>query len=227
MSRLAFLLVIGAASGGLVSCGDGEGDGSGATAGEVPNAGEAQPGDRRTVSAQANIFGAGREEPPPSPGGGGSGVKPPVWRLPPGSNRVVTVPSVAGQVTPIVGKAGRNGPEGDGIGGTDVYSWHGISGIVHRRNGMFLVGVFLGDGPPKGDAPRRLNFTKRERFESLAPRIGQTFLVGDGRGHSYAVPADATRLYLGFADGYYYTGNPGWYGNNDGKLSATVAMTSR
>jgi hypothetical protein len=225
MSRLALLLVIGATGGALLSCG-GE-SGSGSAAGGAPKAGEAQPGDRRTVSAQANIFGAGRDELPPSPGGGGSGVRPPVWRLPQGSDRMVTVPSVTGQVTPIVGNAGWNGPDGDGVGATDVYSWHGISGIVHRRNGMFLVGVFLGDGPPKGDAPRRLNFTKRERFESLAPRIGQTFLIGDGRGHSYAVPADASRLYLGFADGYYYTGNPGWYGNNDGKLSATVEMTSR
>ena len=154
-------------------------------------------------------------------------MKPTVWQLPKGSDRVVTVPSVTGQVTPIVGNAGSNGPEGDGIGATDVYSWHGISGIVHRRNGMFLVGVFLGDDPPGNDAPRRLNFTKREHFKSLAPRIGQTFFIGDGRGRSYAVPADASRLYLGFADGYYYTGNPGWYGNNDGKLTATVEMTSR
>lgn len=225
MSRLAFLLVIGAASGGLASCGGGD-DSSSTTAGEAPKARGAQPGDRRTVSAQANIFGAGRDEVPPSPGGGGSGVKPPGWQLPEGSGRVVTVTNVTGQVIPIVGTTGSNGPEGDGVGATDVYSWHGISGIVHRRNGMFLVGVFLGDGPPKGDAPPRLNFTKREHFASLAPRIGQTFLIGDGRGHSYAVPADASRLYLGFADGSYYTGPPGWYGNNDGKLSATVEMTS-
>ena len=225
MSRLALVLVISAISGGLASCG-GE-DGPTRTSGDARKPGGAQPGDRRTVSAQANIFGAGRDEVPPSPAGGGSGVKPPVWQLPKGSDRVVTVPSVTGQVTPIVGGAGSNGPEGDGIGATDVYSWHGISGIVHRRNGMFLVGVFLGDGPPKGNAPRRLNFTKREHFRSLAPRIGQTFLIGDGRGRAYAVPADASRLYLGFADGYYYRGNPGWYGNNDGKLSATVEMTSR
>ena len=225
MSRLALVLVISAMSGGLASCG-GEDD-STRTAGEARKPGGVQPGDRRTVSAQANIFGAGRDEVPPSPAGGGSGVKPPVWQLPKGSDRVVTVPSVTGQVTPIVGGAERNGPEGDGIGATDVYSWHGISGIVHRRNGMFLVGVFLGDGPPKGKAPRRLNFTKREQFRTLAPRVGQTFLIGDGRGRAYAVPADASRLYLGFADGYYYTGNPGWYGNNDGKLSATVEMTSR
>jgi hypothetical protein len=95
---------------------------------------------------------------------------------------------------------------------------------VHRRNGMFLVGVFVPDVELLDHAPRRLDFTKRERFRRLAPDIGQTFLVGHGKGRSYEVPAGATRLYLGFADGYLYTGPPGWYGNNGGALSVTVSM---
>jgi hypothetical protein len=36
------------------------------------------------VPARANIFGAGRDE-PPQPGGGGAGVLPPVWQLPSGA----------------------------------------------------------------------------------------------------------------------------------------------
>ena len=75
------------------------------------------------------------------------------------------------------------------MGPTDVHTYRGISGIVHRRNGMFLVGVFLPDVElPGGNAPPRLDFTKRERFRSLAPRIGQTFLIGDGKRRSYEVP---------------------------------------
>ena len=105
-------------------------------------------------------------------------------------------------------------------------SYGGISGIVHRRNGMFLVGVFLTDDPAPRPPPRRLDFTRRERFHVLAPRIAQTFLVGDGKGRSYRVPARATRLFLGFADGYLYKGLPGWYGNNEGELSVTVDMAS-
>lgn len=48
--------------------------------------------------------------------------------------------------------------------------------------------------------------------------------MGNGKGRSYKVPAGATRLYLGFADGYLYVGHPGWYGNNAGQLSVTVKL---
>jgi hypothetical protein len=60
-------------------------------------------------------------------------------------------------------------------GETDIDSYGGISGIVDRRNGMFLVGVFLTDDPPSTSAPKRLDFTKGERFQRLASRVGQTF----------------------------------------------------
>ena len=89
---------------------------------------------------------------------------------------------------------------------------------------MFLVGVFLPDVELVDHAPPRLDFTKRDRFRSLAPRLGQTFLMGDGKGRSYKVPPGTTRLYAGFADGYFYTGKPGWYDNNGGRLSVTVKL---
>jgi hypothetical protein len=69
-----------------------------------------------------------------------------------------------------------------------------------------------------------MDFTKRDRFRTLAPRIGQTFLIGNGKGRSYQVPGGASRLYVGFADGYLYVGEPGWYGNNAGGLSVTVKL---
>jgi len=90
---------------------------------------------------------------------------------------------------------------------------------------MFLVGVFLTNEPPARRSPPRLDFTERERFGSLSPRIGQTFPVGDGKRRSFHVPSRAKRLYLGFADGYLYVGDPGWYDNNAGELSVTVKMT--
>jgi len=183
-------------------------------------------GHPQTVSAQANIFGAGHEH-PPAPAGGGAGVLPPAWRLPDGSDRVVTILAATGKVNPIVGSASSNGPGGDREGPTDVTSYGGISGIVDRRNGMFLTGVFRTDDEPAKQAPPRLDFTKRERFKSLSPRIGQTFFVGSGRGRSFRVPARATRLFLGFADGYLYVGAPGWYGNNGGELTVTAELASR
>ena len=174
-----------------------------------------------TVPGTANIFGAGRER-PPAPGDGGAGVLPPRWMLNgTTASRVVTFPRITGSVSPI-DPSDANGPGGDRIGPTDVSSYRGISGIRHQRNGMFLVGVFLPDVELVDHAPRRLDFTRRERFRSLAPRLGQTFLIGDGKGRSYRVPPGATRLYVGFADGYRYIGKPGWYDNNGGQLSVTV-----
>ena len=176
------------------------------------------------VPATANIFGAGYTI-APAPGGGGGGTLPPVWRLPQGSSRVVTFPLITGKVTPIVDSAPTNGAEGDGLGPTDVDSWRGISGTVDAKNGMFLVGVFLSDGEPSMPPPPRLDFTNKERFDRLAPRLGQTFFIGDGQGRSYEVPEAATRLFVGFADGALYQGLPGWYGNNAGSLAVDVTGT--
>ena len=188
-------------------------------------AAEGRLGRPATVPAAANVFGAGRTQ-PPAPGGGGAGVLPTVWRLPAGAHRIVRIPKATGQVNPIEGSAPDNGPGGDRMGPTDVTSYGGISGIVHRRNGMFLTGVFLADGPPRRPAPARLDFTRREPSRLLAPRIAQTFLVGSGKGRAFRVPAGATRLFLGFGDGYRYVGPPGWYGNNDGELIVTVDLAS-
>ena len=179
----------------------------------------------RTVSAQANIFGAGRAA-APEPGGGGGGVLPPVWHLPQGSSRIVTFPRITGTVTPIAGESPQNGPDGDHRGPTNIASLKGISGIMDFTNGMFLVGVFLTDSVPKTPAPPRIDFTETETFDVLAPRIGQTFFIGDGKGRSYRVPAAATRLFVGFADGFFYQGAPGWYDNNAGRLQVTVRVAT-
>jgi len=184
------------------------------------------PSAARTVLATANIFGAGYSD-APGEAGGGAGTMPPGWRLPVGAGRIVTFPSITGTVTPILGTSPYNGPEGtgpnNGIGPMDVDSWRGISGILDAKNGMFLVGVFVGDGEPAMPAPPRLDFTDRERFDTLAPLLGQTFFVGDGKGRRYVVPEGATRLYLGFAEAYYLQGRPGYYGNNDGRLEVVAS----
>ena len=153
---------------------------------------------------------------------------PPVWYLPRGSARVLTFPRVAGKVTPIVGEAPLNGPDGDHRGPTNIDSLQGISGIMDFTNGMFLVGVFpLTDSVPRRPAPPRIDFTETEQFHVLAPRIGQTFFIGDGKGRSYRVPPAATRLFVGFADGFLYQGAPGWYGNNAGQLQVTARVATR
>lgn len=183
------------------------------------------PSGSTLVSAQANIFGAGSDF-APGPGGGGGGIVPPSVQIPEGSG-VITFPTVSGKVTARMGSLPYKGPGGDEKGETDITSYGGISGIVDRRHGMFLVGVFLTDDPPSNLAPRRLDFTKHERFRTLAPRLGQTVFIGDGRDRTFRVPAGATRIFLGFADAYSlgesalqgnYQGRPGYYDNNGGHL---------
>lgn len=185
------------------------------------------------VLATANIFGAGHEW-APSPGSGGAGTMPPEWPLPTGTTRVVTFPSVTGEVNPITNapEIGFNGPEGDLTSDTDVESFGGISGMVHRSNGMFLVGVFLTDDEPADPAPARLDFTDNEDFELLEPEIGQTFFIGDGNGRSYLVPVEATRLFLGFVNAYTRLdplslthGKPGYYNNNSGELAVEIDVS--
>lgn len=176
------------------------------------------------VLATANIFGAGHKI-PPVPGGGGRGTMPPLLSLPAGATRTVAFPSVSGQVNPIRDSAPWNGPGGNKVGPTDVESFEGISGILDSRNAMFFVGVFLSDAEPADPAPERLDFTGKEDFELLEPQIGQTFYIGDGGARRFRVPAEATRLFLGFADAYFYVGQPGYYNNNQGELMVTVSIT--
>jgi hypothetical protein len=178
----------------------------------------------KAIVAKANIWNAGHSEPRAAPGGGGAGNMPPVWSLPPGGTRVVTVSDAAGCVTPILGTYPYNGPAGDMKGPTNISAFAGISGIVHRGNGMFLVGVFLTDDEPSV-APAPLDFTDGEDFESIEPQIGQVFFVGDGEGKTFIPPSEATRLFLGFADASLFTGDPGWYGNNAGQVQVTVVIT--
>lgn len=192
------------------------------------------------VLSTANIYAAGRDA-PPAPGSGGGGTLPPVVELPSGSARVVTFPTVTGRATTSTAYSDYYGPNGDEIGPSDVRSFEGIAGIVHRANHLFLVGVFLTDEEPSNPAPERLNFTdpnqlqvetdavqvpRGQEFGELALEIGQVFFVGDGKGHTFVVPDEATRLFLGFADARLNVGCPGYYGNNAGKFTVEVKVAT-
>jgi hypothetical protein len=238
---LAFLLAVCLGVLGLTGCG-GEDEGEEAapptatapettTSAETATGSSAEscPSGAQPVSSQSNIFGAGVTGygSAPSPGRGGGGEVPRAWKLP-ASAGVVSFPYVEGRVTPVVSGVERrdfNGPEGDGEGPTNIQSYGGISGIVHRNNGMFLVGVFLSRKAPADPAPARLDFSNGENFKKLSPEIAQTFFVGDGQDRVFRIPQGATRLFLGFADGALYQGLPGYYGNNAGGLCVQVKAT--
>jgi hypothetical protein len=64
-------------------------------------------------------------------------------------------------------------------------------------------------------------------FTALSPQLGQTFLIGTGRTssgelHQITVPAGATRLFLGIADGADFEGDPGYYDDDGGAYQASV-----
>jgi hypothetical protein len=70
-----------------------------------------------------------------------------------------------------------------------------------------------------------------EDFSLLSPSIGQTFFIGDGLTETgngtvqqFVVPAAATRLFLGFADGGSFSGQPNRYGDKSGSLVATFSI---
>lgn len=177
------------------------------------------------VDGQAAIFDAGRAETTLD------GVLPPVIEIPAGAVSMY-VPEVTGLV-----RANPNlqwaGPDGNTTtrNDTDINSYNSISGLIHPRT-MALLGVFLTDNEPEGQAPSRLDYYQiGDTFESFSPVLRQSFFIGDGWAdgetmHEFMIPAGATRLYLGMADAGYFTGDPseggGAYDDNSGSFAADI-----
>ncbi len=186
-----------------------------------------------TISAAANIYGAGFDD-APAPGGGTGGLPPIVAAITIPDPVKLTFSSVTGLVRCSVSDP-LNGPDGGtGAGGvTNMESFRDVSGLIHSNRTMFLVGVFRDSnaGSPGGTPPVRLGFSDPENFLTLSPLLNQMFFIGDGRTddtnavQTFFVPAGATRLYLGFADGFSFTGFPGHYGDNTGELVADFEFT--
>jgi hypothetical protein len=107
-----------------------------------------------------------------------------------------------------------------------------VSGITAEERSLFLTGVFLGGTP--GPVPSGLDFSKSAlgmAFENLAPQLGQSFFIGDGLTDTgkgspqhFTIPAGATTLYLGFADGFGFRGAPDSYGDNTGSVAVQIAQ---
>lgn len=116
-------------------------------------------------------------------------------------------------------------PDGDDCAGgdTDLRGVGAISGIVHHNKTLFLVGVFVNAHAPRPTtAPERLDFSgDAENYPRLSPKLYQSFFIGDGRTEggqlqTLVVPKGATHLYLGYADGFGFQGEPGYYDDNRG-----------
>jgi hypothetical protein len=138
------------------------------------------------------------------------------------------------QQTALVGPDG-----GAGCGSTDTDLTDGGGGIsgIKAPGGLFLAGVFLGAADPAaGTAPARLDYTGPGlTFNDLVytPLLNQLFFIGDGQTSSsvaqlFVVPAGATRLVLGWADGLQlpafiaFHGSPCCYGDNGSTTSGEL-----
>jgi hypothetical protein len=164
------------------------------------------------VDSMANIFGAGLST-PPAPAGNGAGVLPPVFRFDPRPGLKATF-NVTGSITCCITAGGPyNGPAGRSDADTDLLAAGVVSG-VRAGSAMFLAGVFLSGRLPESPPP--------VDTATASPRLGQVFLVGNGR--TVNVPTEATRLYLGIADGNGFEGRPGYYSDNSGTFAATFTI---
>jgi hypothetical protein len=193
-----------------------------------------------TISADSNIFGAGKTS-APAPGGGLGGQLPPMFDFAAGPGKVLTFSNISGSVYVSGFWANSNNGNGDGgyLSGTNILSYGGISGIRNDNAFAFLVGVFLNDSEPTGSGPLALDFTNNNSFSELAPQLNQTFFIGDGLTGSgsgniqrFLVPDQATRLFLGFADGNTVQGFPpipqlpAYYSDNAGSVVANFEIQS-
>lgn len=180
-----------------------------------------------TVSGQQNIYGAGLAAPLPSGSGCGpasNGLAPTSITIPPGSTsfRVVAASGFA-----FCAGSGFSATTPDGpcatLTATNLTGENNLSDTVVPTSTMFVTGVFLGPNPPIAPAPPALN--AGTGFASLSPLLQQTFFIGDGLTGTgsgaqqiFNIPAGATRLFLGFADGFSYTGPSGCFDDNGGSV---------
>lgn len=171
------------------------------------------------INAKSNIFRAGTGDADAN----GGGEAPASVSFEPRAGLVLTVASVNGRVSCCGGGETFNEADGGEFAGgvTSVESAGGISGITHPNKTMFLVGVFTDNSAARSPGPKRLDAGDPQ---NLTPELFQTFFIGSGKGKQIQVPSTATRLILGFADGYSFTGAPGSYDDNAGELMAKFSI---
>jgi len=177
-----------------------------------------------SVAGNANLYGAGHAS-PPAPEGNGAGILPVLFTLSGTTPAYVAFSNASGTVHFNSGLT--DGPDGAAFSLTTMPTYGGLSGyrLDHIR---VLSGVFLDNTEPVDPAPATL-FADTLVFRWIAPGLRQLFPIGDGltgtgsgSTQSFIVPAGATRLFLGYIDSYGGV-LPGWYGDNSGAVSITLA----
>jgi hypothetical protein len=124
-------------------------------------------------------------------------------------------------------------PDGAG-GGMNVGGANGLSSLSGNQH-IPLVGVFTTDVDPFGSAPpAALSFDVNAPL-SLSPFLRQVFYIGDGHAGynnpagatlTFTAPSDATRLYLGPIDAFFFANQTGYYADNKGAFIVDITLTN-
>ncbi|MCC6243203.1 MAG: PEP-CTERM sorting domain-containing protein [Gemmatimonadaceae bacterium] len=160
---------------------------------------------------------------------GGGGLSPLEILLNPGTGRVLTFNSITGTAT-FCGVSCAAGPDGYASSpGTQLSGSGAIGGLAVPGRVAFWTGVFTGPMQPPSQAASA--YTDLDFLSLSGMLLGQQFFIGDGRTsgnviQQFLIPDNATALYLGFADGFAFAGDPGYYNDNVGTFSAQYSISS-
>jgi hypothetical protein len=192
------------------------------------------------VNGDTNIYTAGgNADPATCCNGGGGSVAVLAATFAAGANQVLTLSDVSGRVGCALNPLFDTGPDGPCFptlaSPTNITALNSLSGIDSGSlaSNMFLVGVFLNSNAPSGAPPASLSYPTAASYtqNSYAPLLNQVFFIGDGLTgtgsgavQQFLVPTGATRLYLGFADSFNFSGAPGYYGDNTGNLRVSGSI---
>ena len=191
----------------------------------VPDFAWTLPDDAARVTGTANIYLAGQKVDPPEDSG--LGVLPSAIDM--SAATTIQFPVIEG------GLSCAGGPPADGPDGaqcvsssSDINPANGFSGSKSSNRTLFLVGVFPVAPNPEVTVESRVE-PETDTELRVAPLANQVFLIGDGKTadgqlQTFVKPEGATTLFLGFADGYSFSGDPGAYDDNNGHLRYSYTL---
>lgn len=116
-------------------------------------------------------------------------------------------------------------------GNTDVNATNGLSGISVAESQLFLAGAFINSASysSAGTPPANSVYGAGDlSLASYAPELNQVFFLGDGltgtgsgTQQRFYIPEWADTLLIGFVDAPRFEGDPYFYGDNTGSITAT------
>lgn len=191
----------------------------------VPDFAWTLPADAARVPGNANIYLAGQKvDPVDDPG---QGVLPSAIDMT--TAATIQFPVIEGAVS-CAGGVPTDGADGGQCvsASSDISASNGFSGSRSSNRTLFLVGVF----PVAPDPAQEVEIAPAPETDTetrLTPKANQVFLIGDGKTadgtlQTFVKPEGATTLFLGFADGFGFSGAPGAYDDNLGHLRYSFTL---